>query len=214
MKHSRLDSRCGLTCWGPRLSHFQWPLQHMLKSQPPQMLWPPRTSQVWGGLLSSQMEVKPGSNFRSRGNRLNHCGHGSGWICGSTLQHGNCWLNLPFHIALSCTFQNAEGPLPATKGQLIVRQTLPGLSMTPAMFMVLSPFFMYMRRFHIYPKLSHIPGHLNIIAVALSRFQQPLPIPLKREDFCDVDSQALLESSPVVIAQTGRKSKVAIAFWH
>ena len=95
-----------------------------------------------GGLLSSQMEVKPGSNFRSRGNRLNHCGHGSGWICGSTLQQGNCWLNLPFLTALSCTFQNAEGPLPATKGQLIVRQTLPGLSMTPAMFMVLSPFFM------------------------------------------------------------------------
>jgi hypothetical protein len=77
--------------------------------------------------------------------------------------------------------------------------------MTPAMSMVLSPFFTYMRRFHIYPKLSHIPGHLNIIADALSRFQQPLPIPLKQENFCDVDWQALLESSPVVIAQTGRK---------
>ena len=77
--------------------------------------------------------------------------------------------------------------------------------MTPAMSMVLSPFFMYVRRFHIYPKLSQIPGHLNIIADALSRFQQPLPIPLKKENFCDVDWQALLESSPVVIAQTGRK---------
>ena len=73
-----------------------------------------------------------------------------------------------------------------------------GLSMTPAMSTVLSPFFMYMRRFHI-------PGHLNIIADALSRFQQPLQIPLKHDDFCDVDWQALLESSPVVIAQTGRK---------
>ena len=73
-----------------------------------------------------------------------------------------------------------------------------GLSMTPAMSTVLSPFFMYMRRFHI-------PGHLNIIADALSRFQQPLQIPLKHDDFCDVDWQALSESSPVVIAQTGRK---------
>ena len=84
-----------------------------------------------GGLLSSQMEVKPGSNFRSRGNRLNHCGHGSGWICGSTLQQGNCWLNLPFRIALSCASQNAEDQLPVTKGQIIVRQTLPRQRVCP-----------------------------------------------------------------------------------
>ena len=76
---------------------------------------------------------------------------------------------------------------------------------TPAMSTVLSPYYRYMRRFHIYPKLSHIPGHLNVIADALSRFQQPLPTPLKQNDFCNVDWKALLEPSPVVIAQTGRK---------
>ena len=53
-----------------------------------------------------------------------------------------------------------------------------GLSMTPAMAFVLAPFFAFMRRCQIYPKITHIPGHLNDIADALSRFKQPLPEPL------------------------------------
>ena len=93
----------------------------MLKSQRPQMLWPPWTSQVWGELLSSQMEVKSGFSFWLHYSRLNHYGHGSVWICRSTLRRG--WPNSLFHIALSCAFRNAEVPLPTTKGQIIVRQT-------------------------------------------------------------------------------------------
>ena len=43
-----------------------------------------------------------------------------------------------------------------------------GLSMTPAMAAVLAPFFAFKRRYQTYPKITHIPGHLNDIADALS----------------------------------------------
>jgi hypothetical protein len=57
-----------------------------------------------------------------------------------------------------------------------------GLSMTPATACVLAPFFAFMRRCQIYPKITHIPGHLNDIADGLSRFKQPLPEPLSRSN--------------------------------
>ena len=80
-----------------------------------------------------------------------------------------------------------------------------GLSMTPAMVTVLAPFFAFQRRFQIYPKITHIPGHLNDTADALSRFKQPLPEPLTLSDQCVVRWQKLLESDSIFIAQTGRK---------
>jgi hypothetical protein len=80
-----------------------------------------------------------------------------------------------------------------------------GLSMTPAVSAVLAPYFKFMRRYHIFPKMTHVPGRLNVIADSLSRFKQPLPEPLTEDDHCVVRWQELLASSPVRIAQTGRK---------
>ena len=77
--------------------------------------------------------------------------------------------------------------------------------MTPAVSAVLAPYFQFMRRYHMFPKMTHVPGHLNIIADSLSRFKQPLPEPLTVTDHCVVRWQELLVSSPVCIAQTGRK---------
>ena len=77
--------------------------------------------------------------------------------------------------------------------------------MTPAVSAVLAPYFKFMRRYHVFPKLTHVPGHLNTIADSLSRFKQPLLEPLTVSNRCLVRWQALLESSPVCIAQTGPK---------
>jgi hypothetical protein len=121
------ESHEALKVWAPLLG----PTPFTLSMAPPAYVEVKATADAMAsknlaGLGASfQMEAKPGSNFRSRWNKHNHCGHGSEWICRSTLQRGNCWLNLPFRIALSCASQNAEDQLPATKGQIIVRQTLP-----------------------------------------------------------------------------------------
>ena len=61
-----------------------------------------------------------------------------------------------------------------------------------------------MRRYHVFPKMTHVPGHLNTIADSLSRFKQPLPEPLTVSNHCAVRWQELLASSPVSISQTGR----------
>ena len=46
-----------------------------------------------------------------------------------------------------------------------------GLSMTPGMAMALSPFFTFMRRFQIFPRVTQIPGYLNVTADSLSWFK-------------------------------------------
>lgn len=46
-----------------------------------------------------------------------------------------------------------------------------GLSMNPGMASVLGAYFQFMRRHHIYSKIVHIPGLLNTLADALSRFE-------------------------------------------
>ena len=77
--------------------------------------------------------------------------------------------------------------------------------MTPAMATVLAPFFAFMRRCQIYPKITHIPGHLNDIADALSRFKQPLPEPLTLSNQCQVRWQTLLDSASIFTAQSGQR---------
>ena len=77
--------------------------------------------------------------------------------------------------------------------------------MTTAMATVLAPYFAFMRRYQIYPKITHIPGHLNDIADALSRFKQPLREPLSLSNQCEVRWQALLDSASIFTAQSGRR---------
>ena len=48
-----------------------------------------------------------------------------------------------------------------------------GLTMTSGMSHVIAQYFLFMRRFHIYADISHTPGHLNVLADALSRFEDP-----------------------------------------
>jgi len=108
-----------------------------------------------------------------------------------------------------------ESALPRGRGPVACQQgtdnsaadaaSAKGLSMTPAVSAVLAPYFKFMRRYHVFPKLTHVPGHLNTIADSLSRFKQPLPEPLTVSNHCLVRWQELLASSPVCIAQTGRK---------
>ena len=77
--------------------------------------------------------------------------------------------------------------------------------MTPAVATVLAPFFAFMQRNQIYPKITHIPGHLNDIADALSRFKQPLPEPLTLSNQWVVRWQTLLDSALIFTAQSGRR---------
>ena len=83
--------------------------------------------------------------------------------------------------------------------------------MTPAMATVLAPFFAFMRRCQIYPKITHIPGHLNDIADALSRFKQPLPEPLTLSNQCEVRWQTLLDSASIFTAQSGEDGLIDFA---
>ena len=149
-----------------------------------------------------------GFNFKSRSLRRKRCGTGWDQTCRSTLLHGNSWHSLRSHSALNLCFLVVAVRLPVNKGtdnSAADAASAKGLSMTPAVSAVLAPYFKFMRRYHVFPKLTHVPGHLNTIADSLSRFKQPLPEPLTVSNHCVVRWQELLASSPVCIAQTGRK---------
>jgi hypothetical protein len=45
--------------------------------------------------------------------------------------------------------------------------------MTTGMARIIAPYFLYMRRWHVYAEITHIPGHLNDLADSLSRFEPP-----------------------------------------
>lgn len=51
-----------------------------------------------------------------------------------------------------------------------------GLSMTPGMADILCQYFIFMRRSNVFANITHIPGHQNTLADALSRFEE-LPQP-------------------------------------
>ena len=133
------------------------------------------------------------------------------WVGSDMQKHIAAW-ELLAQFALTVCIESA---LPRGRGPVACQQgtdnsaadaaSAKGLSMTPAVSAVLAPYFKFMRRYHVFPKLTHVPGHLNTIADSLSRFKQPLPEPLTVSNHCLVRWQELLASSPICIAQTGRK---------
>ena len=64
----------------------------------------------------------------------------------------------------------------ATDNSAADAATAKGLTMTPAMAAVLTPYFQFMRRHQVYPQLTHIPGRLNVLADELSRFRDQLSV--------------------------------------
>ena len=66
-----------------------------------------------------------------------------------------------------------------------------GLTTTPGMAHILGQYFLFMLRVHVFPQLSHIPGHLNGLADTISRFGD-LPNFLSPSDQIEVDVPSLL----------------------
>ena len=59
------------------------------------------------------------------------------------------------------------------------------------MAQVFSQYFLYMRRVHVFLLPSHIPGHLNELADALSRLET-VPDPLGPKDFVAINVVELM----------------------
>ena len=66
-----------------------------------------------------------------------------------------------------------------------------GLTSTTGMAHILGHYFLFMRRVHVFPQLSHVPGHLNGLADTISRFGD-LPSFLSPSGRIEVDVPSLL----------------------
>ena len=105
--------------------------------------------------------------------------------------------------------------LPSTRGPSACHQatnnsaadaaSAKGLTMTPAPAAVLTPYFKFMRRYQVYPHITHIPGRLNVLADELSRFKETLSIALDPKSQRTIPWIELLQSSGIEITQVGRK---------
>ena len=133
------------------------------------------------------------------------------WIGNDLQKHIAAWELL----AQFCLTYCIHDGLPRTRGPISCMQgtdnsaadaaSAKGLTMTPAMAMVLTSFFAFMRRFHIFPQISHIPGHINELADALSRFKQPLPVEVQSSRLLDIPWQSLLTDQLVHHVQPDRR---------
>ena len=79
-----------------------------------------------------------------------------------------------------------------------------GITMTTGMSQVLSQYFLFMRRSHLYAEITHIPGYQNVTADALSRFE-PLQSPLDDHDQVTIDWLQLLRQDGVAVSQPAAK---------
>eukprot|EP00435_Cladocopium_sp_Y103_P053737 s575_g17.t1 len=77
------------------------------------------------------------------------------------------------------------------------------ITMTSGMSHVIAQYFMFMRRFHMYAEISHIPGHLNKLADALSRFETP-PEHLDLSAQLSIDWRDLMKQSDSRVGEEGR----------
>ena len=120
------------------------------------------------------------------------------WVGDDLQKHIAAWELLAQFCLTFCIHEclpRSRGPISCLQGtdnSAADAASAKGLTMTQAMAIVLTAFFGFMRRFHIFPQISHLPGHLNELADALSRFQQPLPVEVQNFKFVDIPWQSLL----------------------
>ena len=126
--------------------------------------------------------------------------------CKSTLQHGNYLRSSRFHSALTPTCLALVAPLHVIRLPTTVRRTppLPKGSLWPRQRCWL-PYFKFMRRYQVYPHITHIPGRLNVLADELNRFKETLSTELNPASQMTVPWMELLQWSGIVITQVGRK---------
>ena len=79
-----------------------------------------------------------------------------------------------------------------------------GITMTTGMSQVLSQYFLFMRRSHLYAEITHIPGYQNVTTDALSRFE-PLQSPLDDHDQVTIDWLQLLRQDGAAVSQPAAK---------
>ena len=81
-----------------------------------------------------------------------------------------------------------------------------GIIMTSGMSHVISQYFLFMRRSHVYAEITHIPGpgHQNVTAYALSRFES-LQMPLDADSQVAIDWAQLLCQDGIVVSQPAAK---------
>jgi hypothetical protein len=133
------------------------------------------------------------------------------WLGDDMQKHIAAW-ELLAQFALSFCI---DAHLPRTRGPIACHQatdnsaadaaSAKGLTMTQALAAVLTPYFKFMRRYQVFPHITHIPGRLNVPADELSRFKDTLSIELDPASKMTVPWIELLQTSGIVITQAGRK---------
>ena len=179
----------GSDCWPLHLSLFLWRHQSTSSLQPQQSQWPQPCLRVLEVCFFSPMGLVNWFQFKIH---LDEAATLWEWVGSDMQKHIAAWellaqyaLTYCIHSTLPCC-RNAVSCTQGTDNSAADAASAKGLSMTPAMATVLAPFFAFKRRYQIYSKITHIPGHRNDIADALSRFKQPLPEPLILFDRCVV----------------------------
>eukprot|EP00435_Cladocopium_sp_Y103_P069256 s1010_g33.t1 len=79
-----------------------------------------------------------------------------------------------------------------------------GISLTPGMSHILAQFFLFMRRHHVYAEITHIPGHMNTLADALSRFDET-PVQLAMSSQVGINWMSLICQNGISVVQPDSK---------